>query len=149
MFDQDQPIQQDLVLPIVVGANLSAELTDRRRATFLQQSILAWMEAQQIADPPWPLVCTDLWYLNDLELRVQPTICIGNPDINAATAALSSKLDSAYLEENHFHIQLDPEFVELKCCIWGVDDSGTRAGLEYFVCNFLPQFLGSIFGIRT
>jgi hypothetical protein len=149
MFEIDSPVQQNQVMPIVVGANLYAELSDRRRATFLQQSISTWMHEQGIEDPPWPLVCTDLWYLNDTELRIQPTICIGNPDINAATAALSSKLETVHLEEELFRIQLDPEFIDLKCCIWGVDDVGTQAGMDYFVCGYLPHFLGSIFGIKT
>jgi hypothetical protein len=149
MFEIDKPIQQNQVMPIVVGTNLSAELCDRRRAMFLQQAISAWMQEQKIDDAPWPLVCSDLWYLNDTELRVQPTICIGNPDVNAATAALSSKLETVHLEENRFHIQLDPEFIDLRCCIWGVDDESTQAGMDYFVCGYLPHFLGSIFGIRT
>ena len=148
MFEIDTPIRQNQVMPIVVGAHLRAELCDRRRALFLQQSIATWMLKQDIADPPWPLVCSDLWYLNDTELRVQPTICIGNPDVNAATAALSSKLETVHLEEDLFHIQLDPEFINLKCCIWGVDDAGTQAGMDFFVCGYLPHFLGSIFGIK-
>jgi hypothetical protein len=149
MFEKDTPIQQNQVMPIVVGANLSAELSDRHRAMFLQQAITTWMQEQEIDEAPWPLVCSDLWYLNDTELRVQPTICIGNPDINAATAALSSKLETLHLEEDVFHIQLDPEFIILKCCIWGVDDAGAQAGVDYFVCGYLPRFLGSIFGIKT
>ena len=149
MFEIDSPILQNQVMPIVVGAHLRAELFDRRRAMFLQQSISTWMQEQEIDDSPWPLVCSDLWYLNDIELRVQPTICIGNPDVNAATAALSSKLKTVQLEDDLFHIQLDPEFINLKCCIWGVDDAGTRAGMDCFVCEYLPHFLGSIFGIKT
>ncbi len=149
MFIIDEPIQQNQVMPIVVGANLSAELCDRRRAMFLQQAITAWMQEQEIHEAPWPLVCSDLWYLNDSELRMQPTICIGNPDVNAATAALSSKLETVHLEDDLFRIQLDPEFIDLKCCIWGVDDAGTQAGMDTFVCGYLPHFLGSIFGIKT
>ena len=148
MFEIDTPIQQSHVMPIVVGAHLRAELCDRRRAMFLQQSITTWMQEQDITDPPWPLVCSDLWYLNDSELRVQPTICIGDPDVNAATAALSSKLETVHLEEDLFRIQLDPEFIDLRCCIWGVDDAGTQAGMDYFVFGYLPHFLGSIFGIK-
>jgi len=149
MFEIDKPIQQNQVMPIVVGANLSAELFDRRRAIFLQQAITAWAHEQEIDEAPWPLVCSDLWYLNDTELCVQPTICIGNPDVNAATAALSSKLETVHLEDDLFRIQLDPEFIDLRCCIWGVDDAGTQAGMDTFVCGYLPHFLGSIFGIKT
>jgi hypothetical protein len=149
MFEIDKPIHQNHVMPIVVGANLSAELCDRRRAMYLQQAITDWMQEQGINEAPWPLVCSDLWYLNDTELRVQPTICIGNPDVNAATAALSSKLETVHLEDAQFRIQLDPQFIDLKCCIWGVDDAGTQSGMDYFVCGYLPHFLGSIFGIKT
>ena len=149
MFEPDAPIQQNFVMPIVVGANLNAELFDRRRAMFLQQAIATWMQEQKINEAPWPLVCSDLWYLNDTELRVQPTICIGNPDINAATAALSAKIETVHLEEGAYRIQLDPEFIDLRCCIWGVDDAGTQMGMNTFVCGYLPHFLGSIFGIKA
>ncbi len=149
MFHPDQPVSQTQVIPIVVGAHLRAELSDRQHATTIHRSIGSWAKEQDVTGPPWPLVCSDLWYLNDTELRVQPTICVGHPDINAATAAISSRLETAHMEDDRFLIQLDPEYIDLKCCIWGVDDEGTQAGVNHFVCGYLPKFLGSIFGIQT
>ncbi|MBC8522367.1 hypothetical protein H8D29_00395 [PVC group bacterium] len=149
MFKPNQPVKQEQVMPIVVGTHLQAEISDRQSASCLQQSITDWMKEQDIAGPPWPLVCSDLWYLNDTELKVQPTICVGHPDVNAATASLSSRMETARLEDDLFRIQLDPEFIDLKCCIWGVDDAATQSGIDCFVCDYLQHFLGSIFGIRT
>ena len=148
MFHPDHPVLQTQVIPIVVGAHLRAELGDRQHANAIRRAIGTWAEKQDATDPPWPLVCSDLWYLNDTELRVQPTICIGHPDVNAATAALSSRLETAHMQDDRFLIQLDTEFVDLKCCIWGVDDEGTQEGVNHFVSGYLPQFLGSIFGIQ-
>ena len=85
--------------------------------------------------------------INQIELRVQPTISIGHPEVNAATAALSSDLPTALIQDDAFRIQLDPEFIDLKCCLWGVDDFQSNQCLESFINGFLPQLLGSFFGI--
>ena len=149
MLHQDETVQIDHVLPIVVGTHLRAELGDRRRGYCLSEAIVDWMEKHELAGPPWPLVCSDLWYLNDTELRTRPTICIGQPEVNAATAALSSKLDSILLEDNAYRIQGDPEYLDLKYCLWGIDDSHTNQCLEQFIKNYLPNFLGAIFGVSV
>ena len=69
MFHPDKPIESDQVLPIVVGAHLRAEVGDRARANRVKDAIVGWMKENDITDPPWPLVCSDLWYLNQIELK--------------------------------------------------------------------------------
>jgi hypothetical protein len=145
----DETVQLDHVIAIVVGAHLRAELGDRRRGYYLGEAIVAWMEQHEIAGPPWPLVCTDLWYLNDTELRIRPTICIGQPDVNAATAAMSPKLETILLEDDAYRIQGDSGFVTLKYCLWGIDDTHSNQCLEQFIKTVLPNFLGSIFGVSV
>jgi hypothetical protein len=90
-----------------------------------------------------------MWYLNQLELRTRPTICIGQPELNAATAAMSPKLETVLLAEDAYRIQSDPDYVELKCCLWGIDDAHTNQCVEQFINNILPHFLGSIYGVSV
>jgi len=148
MLHPDQSVHFDQVIPIVVGAHLRAELGDRPRSKRVLEAITSWMELHEVDGPPWPIVCTDLWYLNQVELRTQPTICIGHPEVNAASAALSAKLPTTKLVDDAYRIQLDQEYIELKCCMWGVDDASTDRCIDAFVADFLPTWLGSIFGIR-
>jgi hypothetical protein len=149
MLHPDETVNVDHVIPIVVGAHLRGELGDRQRGYYLGEAIVDWMKQHEITGPPWPLVCSDLWYLNDTELRTRPTICIGQPEVNAATAALSSKLDTLQVADSAHRIQGDPEFVDLKYCLWGIDDTHTNKCIEQFIKNALPNFLGSIFGVSV
>ncbi|MEE2913026.1 MAG: hypothetical protein VX436_04400 [Planctomycetota bacterium] len=149
MLHPDKPIQSDQILAIVVGAHLQAEVGDRAIANRARDVITQWMENNESNNPPWPLVCSDLWYLNQIELKTQPTICIGRPELNAATAALSPKLPTAILKDGSFRIQLDPEYIKCTCCMWGVDNAHSKLALDVFITDCLDGFLGSIFGIRV
>lgn len=149
MLHPDEVVNVDNIMPIVVGAHLRAELGDRRRGYYLGEAIVAWMEKNKIAGPPWPLVCSDMWYLNHVELRTRPTICIGQPELNAATAALSTNLDTVLLADDAYRIQCDQEYVDLKCCMWGIDDAHTNQCVEQFIKNILPHFLGAIYGVSV
>ena len=148
MFHPDKPIESDQVLPIVVGAHLRAEVGDRARANRVKDAIVGWMKENHITDPPWPLVCSDLWYLNQIELKTQPTICIGHPEINAATAAIAAALQTVALVDDSYRIQLDPEYIDCTCCFWGVDDAHSEHATVAFIADFMPELLGSIFGLR-
>ena len=148
MFHPDKPIESDQVLPIVVGAHLRAEVGDRARANRVKDAIVGWMKENDITDPPWPLVCSDLWYLNQIELKTQPTICIGHPEINAATAAIAAALQTVALVDDSYRIQLDPEYIDCTCCFWGVNHAHSERATEAFIADFMPELLGSIFGLR-
>ena len=149
MLHPDETVNIDNLIPIVVGAHLRGELEDRRRGYYLGEAIVDWMEQHDIPGPPWPLVCSDLWYLNDTELRTRPTICIGQPEVNAATAAMSPKRETLLLVDNAYRIQGDHEYIDLKCCLWGIDDTHTNQCVEQFIKNVLPNFLGAIFGVTV
>ena len=149
MLHPDETVNIDNVIPIVIGTHLRAELGDRRRGYYLKEAIVDWMEQQELFGPPWPLVCSDMWYLNQADLRTRPTICIGQPELNAATAALSPKLETVLLTEDAYRIQCDPEYVELRCCMWGIDDEHTNQCVDQFIKNMLPNFIGAIFGVTV
>ncbi len=149
MLNPDTPILPDQVIPIVVGSHLRAEVGDRPRAEKMKAAIQKWKAAQEINESPHPLVCTDLWYLNQTELRVQPTICIGDPEVNAATAALSVDIPTALLVDDAYRIQLDPEYIDIKTCLWGIDDLHSNQCVDVFISDFLPNWLGAFFGISV
>jgi hypothetical protein len=131
-------------LPIVVGAALEAELNDRRVAARLCAEVRAGLAAIDGAVRLEPVVLTDLWYLNDPALRVQPTISIGRPELNAVTAYLSARVPTAHVVEDAFRIQLDPELIDLHACVWGSDHGGTVDAVACFCERFLPAYLRGV-----
>jgi hypothetical protein len=128
----------ETTLPIVVGAHLAAEVHDRPRAYALRDEIAERLVAPQ---PLVPIVCSDLWYLNTAPLRTQPTVAIGTPDHNAATAFFAGRVPTAFMVEGSFRIQLDPELLDLRACIWGQGPRKTAAGVEAFIDRYLDAFL--------
>src|SRR5688572_24965151 len=93
--DERDPDARRLVA-VVVGAHPRAELTDRPIAYHLRDRMAAWLgSAGEQAPSLTPLVCSDVWYLNDDELRRRPTVSIGPPESNALTAMLAGRLPSA------------------------------------------------------
>ena len=84
---------------------------------------------------------TDVWYLNDDQLRMQPTIAIGDPSVNAVSAMFANRLPCAYAIENACQVLLDPEMLEPRACFWGIDDESTRLAWERFESKWLEEFL--------
>ena len=140
---RDKPsvsLTAELALPIVVGAGLDAEQYLRPLGYALAERIRAWQEERGLREPT-PIVCTDLWFLNDPVLSRRPAVCIGQPEANAAVAYLASRLPTALLIENALRIQLDPEHVDLQACVWGADADGTARALDLFQERFLTPLL--------
>jgi hypothetical protein len=135
------PATKTLLL-IVVGAHLRAERHDRPLARRLREEIRAWTDAFELGDDRLePLICTDLWYLNQPELMLRPTIAMGDPECNAATALLANRLPTVLVVDESLRIHLDPEFVELKACLWGLNPSAMASGLALFTERYLDPFL--------
>ena len=93
------------------------------------------------------MLCTDLWYLNASELMLRPTISVGRPEHNAVSAYFANRLPTALVIERSLQVQLDPEFVTLQACVWGVDGPATRSGVDLFVQRYLDEFLRSAHGL--
>jgi hypothetical protein len=89
-------------------------------------------------------VCSDLWYLNNQPLRLRPTITLGRPEINAVTAFLASRVPTAMVVDESFRIQLDPELIDLKACVWGADARDTSEALSCFVERYLSAYLDAV-----
>lgn len=141
-------IVTDRLLLIVAGAHLQAEVTDRPLAYRLREQVLRWIEtadpaAAGQASPPGlePVVCSDLWYLNNEELLERPAISIGGPGVNAATAFLAGRLPRAFVLDETFQVLLDPEFCARWACMWGVDHAATVSAVDLFAERYLDPFL--------
>jgi hypothetical protein len=134
---------------IVVGARLESEIAERPLAAELRDAIERCAAGAAMGDElpgdadeaMTPVVCTDVWYLNDPSLSGLPVICIGPPEHNAATAYFASKLPTAFVVEGSYRVQLDPEWLDLTVCIWGVRTSDTAAGVRLFCERYLEEFM--------
>lgn len=135
----------DNLVLIVLGAHLRAEVENRPLGYELRNLITQWQSqhADEI-DQYKVIVCCDLWYLNQPDLMLQPTISMGDPEINAATAYLANRVPSAMIVDHSYRIHLDPEFVDRKVCLWGVDAASTQGAFQVFTERYLDNFLHSV-----
>jgi len=137
----------DNLLLIVVGAHLRGEIADRPLAYQLQQHIRQFCKqhTQLIEIEIKPIVCSDLMYLNNKDLHPCPTISIGGPGVNTLTAYFARQLPRDALENNpKIILQLDPEFTDLRACIWGMDNQQTTQALALFVRDYLKSYLTAV-----
>jgi hypothetical protein len=141
---EGQDVDAGLLLPVVVGAHLEAERYDRQLAYSLCNEIVARQGLLEDRATLEPLVCCDLWYLNDQGLRLQPTLTIGRPEVNAATAYLASRVPTMLVREELYRIQLDPEYVERRGCIWGTDPETTAEAVNVFAERYLSEYLQAV-----
>lgn len=135
-------IDEDKLLLIVVGAHLKAEAADRPVAYRLQQTVNERLDA--LADPPdllVPLICSDVWFLNNEELHDRPVICLGGPGVNALSAYLYPRLPNALQVDDQFVIQLDPEMQDLRVNIWGMAHNQTITAVDLFNSKYLDEYL--------
>ncbi len=137
------------VVLIVTGSTIAAESRDRPLAYRLRERVLAWIDQRQnqaagsdaITSQLEPVVCSDLWYLNDRELAERPAMAIGEPAANAATSLISSRLPTVFVIEGSLRVHLDPEFIDLRAAIWGVNAAATAAAIDLFAERYLNEFL--------
>lgn len=127
------------LLPVVVGAHLRAEMGDRPSAYALRERLASIAEGEGVRLAP--VVVTDLWYLNQDVLRVRPTVSVGNPEINALSAALASRLPSALAIDDRLLVQFDPEWTDQVACCWGVDHQATARAAGIFAERYAQAFV--------
>jgi len=134
------------VLLVVTGAALEAEVEDRPKAYQLAQRIHAWQDQQAIAltDRVEPVVCSDLWYLNQQDIGQTPTISVGSPDRNALAAYFAQRVEAPDIEQEQTVIQFDPEFVDLQASVWGTNEAMTSQAIEIFCGSYLDPFMRAV-----
>lgn len=133
---------------IVTGAHLHAEALDRPLAYGLQKAIRDEIEGRAEGAGGGGvggrvLVCSDVWYMNNEQLRSCPTISVGSPGVNALSAFLADKLPSAFVVEGKVMVQAAPDFDGLVACCWGAGESGTGSAVAVFAERFLGGFVGA------
>ena len=140
------PAEISQSLLIVVGAHLRAEQADRPLAYQLQAEITDWLDKNQpiLGTTFTPLVCCDVLYVNHTPMHRRPTICIGGPGVNALSAYFNSRLRPVMVREDQMVIQLDPEFIDLRVCLWGMNHELTRDALNFFERKYLTDFLRAV-----
>ena len=152
LVPDDSPIkpatdERQLVL-IVVGSSLQAEEADRPLAYRLLRRIEAWAKRHrgQMSVQMQPVICTDLWYINHADLQKRPTICLGGPGVNALSAYFAQHLpdDQKNQPDPRVLIQIDPDFTDLRVCVWGSDHELTVKGLQLFNRRYLDGFLRAV-----
>ena len=143
---ENAPLEVNNLLFIVTGAHLRAETADRPLAYQLADRIRNWVQTNRkdLTLLFVPVVCSDIWYVNDKTLQNRPTISIGGPGVNALSAYFAQKLDQAFIRDNQVIIQLDPEFVDLRVCIWGVNHEQTIHALSVFDEKYLDGYLRAV-----
>ena len=73
-------------------------------------------------------------------------ISIGGPRVNAVSARLLDKLPQTLLVDNKILIQMDPQLLDHRACIWGADHQLTLNALQTFIQNkYLKHFLDAAF----
>jgi hypothetical protein len=128
---------------IVVGAHLEAEVADRPLAYAVRERLLD--EAARIGAPELSaVVCTDLWYLNNEDLFSRPCVVIGHPGVNAAAAYYARRLPAAFVVDGRMQVQADPEFLDLRVCIYGMSEADTAGALEAFWSRWGEGYVAAV-----
>ena len=137
------------LLPIVVGARIEAECWDRPLGDRIARHVRAIRRANDLArdEGLHPFVITDLWYLNEPALMLQPTITIGEPGVNAASAHWASRVPSAFVVDGSHQVLMDLEGPHRAACMWGVDFAKTEAATDHFELRYLEAWLMSVAAI--
>jgi len=91
--------------------------------------------------PVHPVVCSDLWYMNNDALRSRPTVSIGGPGVNALSAFLADKLPSVFTIDEELMVQMDPEGGDRVVSCWGIDEEKTGRAIGIFVERYLDGFM--------
>ena len=129
---------------IITGIAMRAEDKDRPLAYHIADEIRQRLPA----DTAWhPLVISDVLYLNDKRLQSCPIISLGGPGLNQVSATLFGELPSVLTIDNVLIIQMDLDFEDLRCCLWGMNHDQTVEALELFLKRgYLDRFLAGIPG---
>jgi len=108
----------------------------------LRERILRWLDERGAgAGRPEVVVCSDIWYLNNDDLRSQPTISIGGPGVNALGAYLADRLESVFVIQDVLAVQVDLDFVDPVASCWGTTHASTVSAIDAFCERYLDAFL--------
>ena len=144
----DPPMVDPLrVLPIVVGAHLIAERDDRPLAYRVRNRIRRWLADGGGGRPGvQPLVCCDVWYLNQDDLQRRPTISIGSPRVQRLKRVLPRSTLVGVGTRRSAHGPARPAVCGSASQCVGVTHDLTVEALEVFRRQYLEGFLRAAVG---
>lgn len=126
---------------------MAAEVHDRPLAYALREQVLAALDARDgDRNLASVVVCSDLWVMNQDELRTRPTISIGAPGVNALGAFLATRVPSVLAVEGVYVVQMQDDPTPVASC-WGRDAAATAAAVEAFALRHLDTFLDAVEGV--
>ena len=140
-------IEEQIRFLIVTGAHLRAETIDRPLAYLLREKVLGWLRrnvtptTKEGEVDARVVVCSDVWYMNQEELRAKPTISVGGPEVNAFTAYVASRLPSLLAIEGKLLVQGEPSFDPPVVAVWGAHAEQTARAMAAFEQRYLEAFL--------
>lgn len=139
-------VHADACVFIVTGSTIEAELSDRPVAYALRELVEhALARAAQGQEPtPTVVVCGDVWYLNQHDCRLRPTISVGPPRNNALTAYLGDRVESVLAVQGQFVVQMDPGLDDLTAVCWGSTSGGTTAAAQAFAERYLEGWAAEL-----
>jgi hypothetical protein len=144
-------VDVDRLIPIVTGVQINAELGDRPLAYRIEaeaKEILSRLVGRPEPDQPprlSPVVVSDVFYLNHEGLQARPAISVGGPGVNALSAALVNELPTVVAIENVLVVQMDLEWNDVRCAVWGMDHLDTVRAVELFLSRgYLETFLRGV-----
>ncbi len=70
-----------------------------------------------------------------------PTISLGGPGVNALSHRWLEDLPVSLAFGERYFIQMDPDLVEPRASVWGMDNATTQIAVSVFIDRFLPRFL--------
>jgi len=126
---------------IVTGSTLRAEELDRPLAYYLKQEVERLIALRTDDAPIHVLVVADFRWMSDEPLQEIPTISVGGPGVNALAHRWFEDMPFSLAVDELYYIQMDPELVEPRASIWGMDNPTTQIAVALFVERFLPRFL--------
>ncbi len=141
-------LDPEQLLLVVVGAHPKAEVADRAIAGWVREQMLRWLDRQfgprdKGSHPCTVITCTDVWFLNDQDLRECPVVSIGGPGVNALSSALGGRIPSAFVIDNVLVVQVDTDFEDLQACCWGMGTRETSAAAQIFADKYLAPFMAA------
>jgi hypothetical protein len=134
------------LLLIVTGSTLRAEEMDRPLGYYLKQRVeQAVLEAaaggRKGLDDYVVRVVADFRWIHDDPLQSLPTISLGGPGVNALAHRWLEEIPVSLAYNERYFIQMDPDLVEARASVWGMDNATTQIAVSVFVDRFLPRFL--------
>lgn len=143
MADGGPPLR---VLLIVTGSTLRAEEMDRPLAYYLKQRIErslsdAIAAGRDDLEDYIVRVVADFRWIHDDPLQSVPTISLGGPGVNALAHRWLEDLPVSLAFGERYFIQMDPDLVEPRASVWGMDNATTQIAVSVFIDRFLPRFI--------